>query len=64
LNIFTVNITKASEIAALTIYCSITPDDISAGWTIYDLPDNCTDALLEYCDHSANATYASFNEFP
>jgi len=60
----TVNVTQISAIAALTIYCPITADDYSAGWTIYDLPDNCTDALLEYCNPTVNATMLPSTSFP
>ncbi|KAJ5727416.1 hypothetical protein N7493_005236 [Penicillium malachiteum] len=40
----------------LTQYCPITEDETSNGWTIYDLPENCTDLLEEYCNPDANAT--------
>ncbi|KAJ6114750.1 hypothetical protein N7486_000528 [Penicillium sp. IBT 16267x] len=48
----------------LTQYCPITQDDISNGWTIYDLPESCEDLLDEYCDPAANATIPASTVLP
>ncbi|KAJ5717637.1 hypothetical protein N7488_003283 [Penicillium malachiteum] len=50
--------------ANLTEYCPITPDEASNGWTINDLPYNCTDLLEEYCNPSANATMPASTVLP
>ncbi|KAJ5175304.1 uncharacterized protein N7482_001181 [Penicillium canariense] len=48
----------------LTQYCPITQNDISNGWTIYDLPESCEDLLDEYCDPAANATIPASTVLP
>ncbi|KAH8889139.1 hypothetical protein GQ53DRAFT_825896 [Thozetella sp. PMI_491] len=49
---------------SLMAYCPITSNDTLAGWTIPDLPDNCTSALSLYCSPTANATMLPSTTFP
>ncbi|MCJ1384752.1 hypothetical protein MMC17_007870 [Xylographa soralifera] len=60
----TANLTQISQLAALTVDCPITGDDYAAGWSIYDLPDDCTDALVEYCQPVIDATQPPPTTFP
>ena len=45
-------------------YCPITVNDTLSGWTIPDLPDDCSGALSVYCSPSANAPMPSSTVFP
>ncbi|OAA41492.1 LysM domain-containing protein [Beauveria brongniartii RCEF 3172] len=54
----------AESYAALTKYCPISHDDFLGGWTIPDLPANCSSALGKYCSPAANATMPSSTVFP
>jgi hypothetical protein len=60
----TVDPSQISQLAALTVDCPITQDDYEAGWSIYDLPDDCTNALIEYCEPAINATQPPATSFP
>jgi len=60
----TVDASQISQLAALTVDCPITQDDYEAGWSIYDLPDDCTNALIEYCEPAINATQPPATSFP
>ncbi|KAK3934138.1 hypothetical protein QBC46DRAFT_274422 [Diplogelasinospora grovesii] len=60
----TVDTAAATSYASLLVYCPITNNDAQNGWTIPDLPDNCTSALSVYCSPSSNATTPPSTVFP
>ncbi len=48
----------------MLVYCPITSNDTQNGWTVPDLPDDCSGALEIYCSPSSNATVPPSTVFP